>query len=129
MGDYKVAQTLVIPPGCDLQLVGDSAGETGTRLNWAGPEDGVVLRVMGPSHVTLRDLYLHAGGARALLVDDCDQPRGRIFADQLNVNGPVAKGVADAAALRISGLDQTDVLLCSLQGSGHGAVVELRARD
>jgi hypothetical protein len=120
MGNYPISKTLVIPAGCDLELVGDSAGETGTRLNWTGPEDGIVLRVAGPSHATLRDFYLHAGQARALLVEDCDQPRGRIFADQLNVNGPDAQGSTNAAALRINGLERTDVLLRSLQGSGNG---------
>ncbi|MGE5297480.1 MAG: glycosyl hydrolase family 28-related protein [Solirubrobacterales bacterium] len=119
MGNYKVAKTLIIPAGCDLQLVGDSAGETGTRLNWAGPDDGVVLRILGPSHATLRDFYIHAGQARAVLVENCDQPRGRIFADQLNANGPSDRSV-DAAALRIKGLDRTDVLLRCLQGSGNG---------
>jgi hypothetical protein len=119
MGNYKVAKTLVIPARCDLQLVGDSAGETGTRLNWVGQNDGVAIRVAGPSHATLRDFYIHAGEARALLVEDCDQPRGRIFADQLNANGPTARAGANAAALRITGLDRTDLLLRALQGSGN----------
>jgi len=120
MGNYPIARTLLIPAGSDLQLVGDSAGETGTRLTWTGPADGVVLRVAGPSHTTLRDFCIHAGQARALVVEDCDQPQGRIFAEQLNVNGPSAQGSANAAALRISGLERTDVLLRSLQGSGNG---------
>jgi hypothetical protein len=126
MGAYILTNTLLIPAGSDLQLVGDSAGETGSRLNWAGPEDGVVLRVLGPSHATLRDFYIHAGQARALVVENCDQPRGRIFADQLNANGPAAKRTGDAAALRVSGLDYTDVLLRALQGSGNaGTWVEV----
>lgn len=120
MGNYPIAKTLDIPAGCDLQLVGDSAGETGTRLNWTGPEDGVVLRVRGPSHATLRDFYVHAGPARALLVEDCDQTQGHIFGDQLNVSGPSVSSSTNAAALRISGLERTDVLLRSLQGSGNG---------
>ncbi|MGO8927224.1 MAG: glycosyl hydrolase family 28-related protein [Limisphaerales bacterium] len=120
MGAYSVAQTLVIPPGCDLQLVGDSAGETGTRINWTGPADGVVLRVAGPTHVTLRDFYVHAGQARALVVENCDQAQGRIFADQLNVNGPSAASGTNTAALRVSGLERTDVVLRALQGSGNG---------
>jgi hypothetical protein len=53
-------------------------------------------------------------------VEDCDQPGGRIFADQLNVNGPAAKGSTNAAALRIRGLERSDVLLRSLQGGGNG---------
>ena len=119
MGTYKIATTLVIPTRCDLQLVGDSAGETGTRLNWTGPNDGIVLRVAGPTQATLRDFYIHAGAARALLVENCDQANGRIFADQLNANGPAAKNSTNAAALRIDGLDYSDVLLRALQGSGN----------
>ncbi len=119
MGEYPIASTLVIPAGCDLQLVGDSAGETGTRLNWSGPADGVVLRVAGPSHATLRDFYLHAAAARALVVEDCDQPCGRIFADQLNANGPASAADPVTAAIRVNGLDHTDVLFRALQGSGN----------
>ncbi|MCB1125656.1 MAG: hypothetical protein KDM81_04110, partial [Verrucomicrobiae bacterium] len=120
MGNYQIAKTLVIPAGCDLQLVGDSAGETGSRLNWTGPNDGLVLRIAGPSQATLRDFHIHAGGARALLAEDCDQPGGRIFADQLNANGPGITGATNAAALRLRGLDHSDVLLRGLQGSGNG---------
>jgi len=119
MGRYPIARTLRIPADCDLQMVGDSAGETGTRLDWTGPNDGVVLRLGGPSHATLRDFYIHAGPARALVVEHCDQPGGRILADQLKVNGP-ASGSTNAAALRLTGLDHTDVLLRCLQGSGNG---------
>lgn len=120
MGNYAVGKTLVIPQGCDLQLVGDSAGETGTRLNWVGRADGVVLRLKGPCQATLRDFYIHAGSARAVLVDNSDQPGGRIYADQLNTSGPAGQGgEPHAAALRVAGLDHTDVLLRALQGSGN----------
>lgn len=120
MGNYRIDKTLVIPPDCDLQLLGDGAGETATRLNWAGPQGGVVLRVDGPSQVTLRNFYVHALGARAVVIQDADQPGGRIFADQLNANGPRDQEHGRTAALRIAGLDQTDVLLRALQGSGNG---------
>jgi len=122
MGNYRFDQTLVIPADCDIQFVGDGAGETATRLNWAGPEDGVLLRLDGPSRAILRDFYIHAPNARGLLIEDADQQDGRIFADQLNVNGPHQKHQPRAAALRINGLDQTNVLLRALQGSGNGGV-------
>jgi hypothetical protein len=120
VGAYKIDGTLVIPAGCDVQLVGDGAGETATRLNWAGSGDGVVLRLEGPSRATLRDFYIHAPQARALAVEDADQAGGRIFADQLNTTGPTGQKDGRTAALGVHGLDQTDVLLRALQGSGNG---------
>jgi len=119
MGNYRLDRTLVVPRGCDVQLVGDSAGETGTRLNWSGPDGGVALRLEGPSRATLRDLYVHAPDARGLVVEDADQVGGRILADQLNTNGPGEKQPEGTAALRIDGLDRTDVLCRALQGSGN----------
>ena len=126
MGAYNISKTLVIPRSSDLQLIGDGAGETATRLNWTGPADGVVLRLEGPSRAILRDFYIHAPNARALVVEDADQPGGKIFADQLNVSGPNAKPTGRSAALCVNGLHRTDVLLRSLQGSGNrGAWVEV----
>lgn len=122
MGAYKISSTLVIPPDCDLQLIGDGSGETATRLEWAGKRDGVVLRLKGPSRATLRDFYINAGAARAIEADDVDQPGGRIFADQLNVSGPSSKASGHTAALRVAGLTQSDVLLRALQGSGNGGI-------
>ncbi|MHC1769405.1 MAG: glycosyl hydrolase family 28-related protein [Verrucomicrobiia bacterium] len=119
MGSYPIQKTLSIPGGSDLQIVGDSAGETGTRLNWTGPSDGVVVAINGPTHAVLRDFFIHAGEARALVVTECDQDGGRIFADQLNANGPTATGGTNAAAIRVTGLRRTDVLLRCLQGSGN----------
>jgi hypothetical protein len=119
MGNYKIERTLVIPAGCDLQLVGDGAGETATRLNWAGPAGGVVLQLEGPSRATLRDFYIHAPQARGMVVRRADQPGGRIFADQLNSSGPVEQSMGRTAAVRVNGLDQSDVLLRVLQGNGN----------
>ncbi len=119
MGTYKIAKTLVIPADSDVQLVGDSAGETGTQLVWVGPSGGVLLQLEGPARATLCDFYLNAQNARALLVENCDQSGGEIFADQLNVSGPIADTGGAASALCVNGLKQTDVLLRCLQGSGN----------
>lgn len=120
MGNYKIEKTLVIPADCDVQLVGDGAGETATRLNWAGPEDGVVLRLQGPSRAILRDFDIQAQQSRAIVVENADQPGGRIFANELNTSGPGDQPHGRTTALRVNGLEQTNVLLRALQGSGNG---------
>jgi hypothetical protein len=120
MGEYKVEKTLVVPAGCDVQLVGDGGAETATRLTWAGPAGGVLLRLKGPSRATLRDFYVNAPEAQAVVVENADQPGGRIFADQLNTTGPTGQAQGRTAALRVRGLDRTNVLLRALQGSGNG---------
>lgn len=126
MGACKIDRTLTIPPNCDLELIGDGGAETGTRLNWSGPDDAVVLQLEGPSQATLRDFYIHAGKARALLAEKLDQPGGQIFADQLNANGPSDKGRPRGAAVRVNKLQKSDVLLRAQQGSGNaGAWIEV----
>jgi hypothetical protein len=86
-----------------------------------------VLRLEGPSRATLRNFCVHAGEARALLVTDADQPGGRIFADQMIADGPTARVQGRRTALRVNGLDRTDVLLRAQQGSGNnGGWVEVR---
>lgn len=120
MGSYAIAKTIVIPAASDVQLVGDGAGETATRLNWAGAEGGVVLRLEGPSRATLRDLHIQAHQSRAIVVEKADQPGGRIFANELNANGPAEQPHGRTTALRVNGLEQTNVLLRALQGSGNG---------
>ncbi len=130
MGRYPINETLVIPKGCDLQLVGDGGGETATRLEWVGPKGGILLKVEGPSHVVLRDFYIHGTKSGGLIVENADQNNGRIFADQLMVNGPTNSEGKLGSALRINGLVQTDVLLRCLQGSGNdGKWVEVFGRS
>lgn len=137
MGNYKIAKTLVIPAESDVQLVGDSAGETGSRLDWTGPAGGLLLELEGPARATLKDLYLGAPNARAMAVENADQPGGKIFADQFNVGGPTrlrknsGQGVeAIPVALRVNGLVETDVLFRCLQGSGNaGTWVEVNGQN
>jgi hypothetical protein len=125
MGEHRIGRTIVIPPGCDVQLVGDGASEVATRLVWIGPRDGVVLRVDGPSKATLRDFQIQGGKGRALLIQVPDQEEGRIFADQLNTNGPTAKRAGNFA-LRVAGFDKMAPQFRALQGNGNaGTWVEV----
>ncbi|MBN1443588.1 MAG: hypothetical protein JXA90_12835 [Planctomycetes bacterium] len=120
MGVYRIRETLVVPAGCDVQIVGDGGAETATRLEWHGPPEGMLLRLEGPSRATLRDFYIHAPGGRALLVEGADQDGGRIFADQLNASGATSQEHGRTAAVLLDGVDRSDVLLRALQGSGNG---------
>jgi hypothetical protein len=73
-----------------------------------------------------KTLTPNAGGARAIEVDDADQSGGRIFADQLDVNGPSGRKGGRTAAVRVGGLTQSNVLFRALQGSGNaGTWVEV----
>jgi hypothetical protein len=121
-GAYNIARTLVIPKGCDLQLIGDGASDVATRMVWTGPADGVILRVEGPSKATLQDLQLQARSSRALLIEAPDLDGGRIFADQLNTNGPTRPLHGRTAALRITGFEKTSLQLRALQGNGNGGL-------
>lgn len=111
-GAYAIRETLVIPEGADLQLVGDGAYRA-TTLNWAGGGDGPVLRIAGPSKATLRNLNINAGNsARAIVADNCDQPGSRVFTDQL-------LATAYEYSIVVEGLDEAYV---AFQNVGHNAI-------
>ena len=79
-GDYPIDKVLIIPAGCDVQIVGDGYA---TVLRWKGASTGPVLRLAGPSRATLRDLTVDgAGTAEGIRLDQCDQPGDRFFAEQ-----------------------------------------------
>ena len=109
-GNYTIKQTLVVPAGCDLQLVGDGP-ENATQLVGSGVDP--VIRVSGPAQATFRNLLVNAGNsAVGILVEQGDQPGGRIFGEQLNVTGFEYGFVAD-------GLKQTHV---ELRDAGHNGL-------
>ena len=120
MGNYSIDQTIQLPTGSDLQLIGDSAGETGSRLNWTGPADGLALRVPSPAGATLRDFYLHAPTAQAMRIEGMAGRDRRVYLDQLNVSGPGQPRTPAAAALRVTNLFMGSVQCRALQGSGNG---------
>ena len=98
-GNYPIGKTLIIPAGCDLQLVGDGP-ENATQLNNAGGADPLI-RVQGPSHATFRNFLANAGNAAVgILVESCDQSGARLFGEQLNTTGYeygfVAEGLKNA---------------------------------
>ncbi len=101
-GKYSISQTLTIPPG-DIQLVGDGYG---TILGWAGTGSGPVIKVIGPSKVTLRELQIDgAAKADGLLVENVDQIGARVYMDQAQLRA------GKQTVLFVDGLDNTYVQL------------------
>jgi hypothetical protein len=109
-GSYAVSQTLSIPPGSDVQLVGD--GGT-TVLQWSGPAQGTVLRLEGPSKATLRDLQFDgAGRADAILMQDIDQVGSRVYMDHPELRA------GKETNLLVDGLDHTYL---QIEDIGHAS--------
>ncbi|MCL4205933.1 MAG: hypothetical protein KJ000_25905 [Pirellulaceae bacterium] len=109
-GKYTLRKTVVVPARKSLQIVGDGASEHGTVIHFSGEGMGPALRLLGPSRATLRDLSLAlvGSGADALVIEDCDQPGGRIFCDQVLCGGNDSSKRCDTAFL-VDGVEQSDV--------------------
>lgn len=109
-GTYSINETLAIPAGCDVQIIGDGCD---TVLRWAAKERGPVLRIAGPSRATLREFFIDAAQvADGLAIDSCDQVGGRIFMDQANVSG------AREVGLLVDGVENASVDLYNIN---HGS--------
>ena len=120
-GDFRVAQTLTIPAGRDLQLVGDGVR---TRLVWTGPSTGPVLRLAGPSRATLRDLEVN-GSKRAdgIVIEKCDQPGARIYMEQPNVDA------AQRVGFFVDGVELANVELRNMNHGGCALGVKVRGGE
>jgi hypothetical protein len=117
-GTFSLQRTVTIPAGSDLQLIGDGVGN-GSLLTFAGGE-GPMLRLLGPSRATLRDLDIfggNQGGVDGIVITDADQEGGRVYGNQLNTHGAGNPNLCQSA-VRVQGLDRTDVtMICG--GFGH----------
>ena len=93
-GNYAINETLVIPAGSDLLLLGDGP-ENATQLSGANVDP--LIRVQGPTHASFRNFLLNAGNtAVGILVENADQPGARIYGEQLNSSGYEYGFVADS---------------------------------
>jgi hypothetical protein len=126
-GGYQLKQPVTVPALAEIQIVGDGVGN-GTSLNFAGGP-GPVLHLAGPSRAILRDLDVNGGntnGADGLVVDDADQPGGRVFGDQLNAGGAGGNHMC-RAAICVDGLAQSDVTVTS--GGFGNCLSGVKVRD
>lgn len=109
VGDFFLDRTLVIPAGCDLQLVGDGAiggGSANRGTSLCAPSASTALRLAGPARATLRELRISgSAGGIGLVVDNCDQPGARVFTEKTDF------GTVEASNLIVDRLDHTEVNL------------------
>ena len=112
-GSYDVSSTITIPAQIPITIVGDGASEHGSVIAWTGTGAGPVVWLEGPSRATLRDLSIfggRAGGVDGILIDNANQPGGRIYGYEVQTNGAAAgAGHLLDAGFDISGINQTAV--------------------
>jgi hypothetical protein len=113
-GAYSIARTVNIPAGVALQIVGDGAFDTGTKLEWAGAGDGPILLLAAPSRATVRDLRLTGGSG--IIIDDNDEEGGRIYGEQV-----VTDGVSSSRGIAVERVERSDIQLVA-SGTGNCAV-------
>ena len=117
-GDFRIGRTLTLPAGRDLQLVGDGVR---TRLIWAGADAGPVLRLAGPSRATLRDFEVNgAKRADGIVIEKCDQPGGRVYLEQPNIDA------AQRVGLMVDGVELANVELHNMNHGGCDLGVKVR---
>ncbi len=105
-GTYELNQTVIIPPNCDIQLVGDGGQ---TVLNFVGDVTEPALVLQGPSRAIFRDFNLNARGATGIDVHGADQPGSRIYMQQVSALRASSEGIF------VDGLDYTLVELHDFQ--------------
>jgi len=116
-GTYSIRETLVVPAGSDVQIVGDGCD---TVLRWASQEKAPVLRLAGPARATLRELFIDAARTGAgLVVEKCDQAGSRVFMDQANISS------AQEIGLLVDGLENADVDLYNMNHAGNKLSVKV----
>jgi hypothetical protein len=99
-GQYRITQTLRIPPGAPVILYGDGLI---TNLIWGGAPGQPVIRVDFPAVASLRNLSINAaGGADGILVEDNDQEGNSLYGDELMVYNGVKSNVL------VNGFSYTD---------------------
>lgn len=90
-GCYGIAQTLTIPSGADLQIVGDGY-VYGTTFHWTGTGTGPVFHLENPGRATFRQLLIDLGSSpgEGYVIDVNDSPGSRIVESRSFLGGDTA---------------------------------------
>jgi hypothetical protein len=86
-GSHTIVETLIVPAKSDMQVLGEGISYLNSNLLWQGPVGGTLMRVLGPSHVTLSGLRFWSNNTASelLVIDNANQQGGRVFGDQVSV--------------------------------------------
>lgn len=110
-GTYNVGQTITVPAGRAIRIVGD--GTQRTILISSNPAVATpVMQLRGPSRASLQDLTFHGGynttpTADELLISGADQVGGAVIAYGISVTGPNTSNYG----VVVDGVDNSNVEL------------------
>jgi hypothetical protein len=70
-GKFSLRDTVVVPAGKRIQIVGDGGNEHGSVIEWHGKGSGPGFKLLGPSLATIRDISFSfvLSGADALAIE------------------------------------------------------------
>ncbi|MEJ7766479.1 MAG: glycosyl hydrolase family 28-related protein [Chitinophagaceae bacterium] len=88
MGNYNIDQTLNIPAGSDIQLIGDGILYASILKKGSKVTSGFYFfKIKGPSYITIKDIQIGQDGPRdkttAFLFTNIDQPTSQVIIDQI----------------------------------------------
>jgi Pectate lyase superfamily protein/Ricin-type beta-trefoil lectin domain-like/Bacterial Ig-like domain (group 2) len=108
-GQYQIYQTLVVPAGSMLQVLGDEA--TSTMLQFFGPAAALGFNIQS-SDVTIKNFYLVSmdqGPGDDVLLSIPDQPGNQLVGDQVEL-----PGYTNVVGINFDGIEHADADLFSL---------------
>lgn len=88
-GSFYLQRPLVIPANADFELIGDGGrGGGATVLAWKGLKEDPVVRILGPTRVSMREVVLRLADVErgsGLEISGVDQPGSRVFFKGVNL--------------------------------------------
>jgi hypothetical protein len=92
-GQYSTTQTISVPTGSSIQLVGDDAH--GSQIEWVGTSSGPAVAI-NSSNTTVRNLMVSIsspGSADGIQVSVADQPSSQVIVDEAELQSGNAYSV------------------------------------